>query len=342
MENMKIAAIAETLDQLIKLDIPARGIIGRLYEAARLKAGRPLTLAAAELLAGRVGPGDKVIIATGWVDQPLVAPGCGESDGPPGAVALARALRVAFKAAPVIVTDECLVEGVKLVARAAGFQCVKPEELGHSIAKNKLLTIAVLPFPVDEAAAGRAAAETLAALKPAACVAIERGGMGKTGVIHNMCGEDTGTSQAKLDFLFRFAREQGIATVAIGDGGNEIGMANIAAAVCEHVPYGARCQCGCGFGLAAATGVDVLVTAAISNWGGYALADMIGLICGAPAAMCDAAGERRVLEAAAAAGFHDPLSGGVFPGADGCGLEAHLAMVALLREAVRQGEARDS
>ncbi len=336
----KLDQIAETLDQLISLDIPARGIIGKLYGAAREKAGRPLTLAAADHLCRRVRPGDTVVIATGWVDQPVVAPDCGESDGPPGAVALARALRLALKAAPVIVTDACLVEGVRLVARAAGFQCVAPGAIGHSVARDKLLTLAVLPFPTAPAAAETAAEELLATLKPAACIAIERGGMNTAGVIHNMGGEDTGASQAKLDYLFRAAARRQIATVAIGDGGNEIGMANIAAAVRAQVPHGAKCQCPCGAGLAPATPVDVLITAAISNWGAYALADLIGLQAGVPAAICEAAGEKRVLEATAAAGFHDPIAGGVFPGADGCGLDATLAMVALLREAVLQGNAR--
>ena len=78
---------AQVLDQLMQLDIPARGVIGRLYDAARQKQNMPLTLAAVELLTKTIKPGDVVIIATGWVDQPLIAPGCGESDGPPGAVA---------------------------------------------------------------------------------------------------------------------------------------------------------------------------------------------------------------------------------------------------------------
>jgi hypothetical protein len=336
----KYQHIAETLDSLISLDVPARGIIGKLYRAARNKAGKPLTLAATDLLRERVNPGDTVIIATGWVDQPVVAPGCGESDGPPGAVALARALRLTAKAAPVIVTDACLVEGVKLVARAAGFQCVAPEDLGHSVARDKLLTIAVLPFPVaaDEAAA--AADALLDSLRPAACIAIERGGMNAAGVIHNMNGEDTGAGQAKLDHLFRAAGARGIATIGIGDGGNEIGMANIAAAVCAQVPFGAKCQCPCGAGLAPATPVDVLVAAAISNWGGYALAALLGLRAGVPAAACDPVREQKVLEATAAAGFHDPISGGVYPGADGCGIHAHLAFVTLLQETVLHGEAR--
>jgi len=331
---------AETLDRLIRADIPARGVIGGLYDAARATAGQPLTLAATDLLLERVRPGDRVIIATGWVDQPVAAPGCGESDGPPGAAALARAVRLALKAAPVVVTDACLVEGMKAVARAAGLQCVGPDAAGRSAAKDKLMTTAVVPFPAEDGAARQAAGELLETLAPAACIAVERGGMNSAGVIHNMNGAATGDGQAKLDYLFRAAQSRGIATLAVGDGGNELGMGNIAAAVQALVPYGAACRCPCAAGLAAATTVDALVTATISNWGAYALAALLGLRTGVRAAAGDAVLEKRVLEATAAAGFHDPISGGVFPGADGCGLEVHLAMVTLLREAVSQGWAR--
>lgn len=340
MEDNKLRQIAEIIDTLMCTDVAARGVIADLYAAAREKAGRPLALAAAELLAARVRPGDSVIIATGWVDQPAFAPGCGESDGPPGAVALARALWLALGAAPVIVTDACLVEGTRAIARAGGLQCAPPDEACRAAAAGKLLTAAVLPFSDAAPAAEAEAIRLLATLRPAACVAIERGGMNAAGVIHNMGGEDTGAGQAKLDYLFRAASRAGVATVAIGDGGNEIGMANIAAAVRERVRHGARCQCPCGAGLAAATPVDMLVTAAVSNWGAYAVAAILGLRTGLTAAVPDAATERRVLEAAAAAGFHDAIAGGVFPGADGVGLDGQLAMVTLMREAVLQGATR--
>lgn len=336
MDAQQHVEIAETLDRLMTLDIPARGIIRQLYQAAREKSGQPLTLAAAQRLQQAVQPGDVVMIATGWVDQPLVAPGCGETDGPPGAVVLARALRVACRARPIILVDECLVEGVKQIARSAGFQCVPPEHLMYSIERNKLLTLSVLPFPSSPDAARAAAQELLRDWQPAACVAIERGGMNKAGCIHNMAGFDTGDTQAKLDLLFVAARDAGIATLAIGDGGNEIGMANIADAVRAHVPYAERCQCPCGQGLVPATEVDVLVAATISNWGAYAIAALLGALYGEAEAIHTPEREAVLLTGAAAAGFHDPLYGSVAPSADGCTLEVQAAMVALLRETVLQ------
>ena len=321
----------------MQLDISARGVIGPLYKAARAKEGRPLTVAAVDLLIKSIKPGDKVIIATGWVDQPVIAPDCGESDGPPGAVALARALRIGLKASPVILTDECLVSGIKQVARSAGFQCVPPDHLVHSIEQDKLLTMAVLPFPAGERGSQAAAAAVLDELQPTVCIAIERGGMNRAGVIHNMQGCDTGSSQAKLDYIFLNARKRGIALLAIGDGGNEIGMANIAAAVRAHVPYGEVCNCPCGAGLAPATPVDVLLTATVSNWGAYAVASLLALVTGDIHAANTGEQEARTLAVTAEAGFHDTISGSVTPGADGCSAQTHIAIVNLMHEVVEKG-----
>ena len=61
--------VANTLDQLMNMDVPARGTIGVLYEAARkLQNGDPMTLAAIRLLQKTVKRGDYVFIATLFTD----------------------------------------------------------------------------------------------------------------------------------------------------------------------------------------------------------------------------------------------------------------------------------
>lgn len=331
---MKLLEIAEALDRLSNTDISGRGVISTLYPAARSKVDKPVTLAAVELLCNTIRPGDIVFIATGWVDQPLVAPGFGESDGPPGAVALARALRLALKAIPIIIVEDCLVPGVQQLAQAGGFHCVEPSVLHYSIELEKLLTLSVLPFPHTHEQAKKQAAQLINQFNPVACIAIECGGLNDKGIIHNMSGWDTGEMQAKLDYLFIEARQQGIATLAIGDGGNEIGMANIAETIYEQIPYAKQCQCPCGNGFTPSTLVDVLITANISNWGAYALAAVLAAKTGIINALNTPEKETRVLTAAAAAGFHDAIYGSVAPSADGCTLETHLAMVRLMQEVV--------
>jgi len=214
---------------------------------------------------------------------------------------------------------------------------VPPGHLAHSIEQDKLLTMAVLPFPVGGTAGKEAAESILDELQPTVCIAIERGGMNSAGIIHNMQGHDTGSSQAKLDYIFLAARKRNIALLAIGDGGNEIGMANIAAAVREHVPYGEVCNCPCGCGLVPATPVDVLVTATVSNWGAYAVAALLALITGDIHVAHTAGREARTLSATADAGFHDTISGSVTPGADGCTAETHAAIVRLMYEVIEKG-----
>ena len=211
-----------------------------------------------------------------------------------------------------------------------------PENLIHSIERNKLLTLSVLPFPADTSAAVSAAQQILSEFQPAACIAIERGGMNEAGAIHNMAGFDTGETQAKLDYLFQAAREAKIYTLAIGDGGNEIGMANIAETIRQAVPYAKTCQCPCGLGLTPATKVDLLLTATISNWGAAAVAAMLAAVTGELEALHTPQREAAILGGAAAAGFHDPLYGSVAPSADGCTVDVRSALVALLREAVLQ------
>ena len=71
-------------------------------------------------------------------------------------------------------------------------------------------------------------------------------------------------------------------TVRMGDGGNEIGYAltNEEANEIFKQAYGVTCQCGCGG--ATATATDVLVSAAISNWGAYAVSARLAYMLEGP------------------------------------------------------------
>ena len=72
---------------------------------------------------------------------------------------------------------------------------------------------------------------------------------------------------APLDDLFLLAQQttQGrVLTTGIGDGGNEVGMGKVIQAVHQHIKNGVSIGC--------TTPADFLITASVSNWGGYALA----------------------------------------------------------------------
>ena len=333
----KIRQIAEGIDKLMITDIASRGCINVLYKAAREKFDEPLSLGMAKRLADKIKPKDRVILATGWMDQPEVAPGFGETDGPGGTMVLARALRQLCQAECIVVTDAELVAGMKKVAQAAGFHCVEPEALDVSIEQGKLMTISIIPFPTDHSEAKKQASILLDKINPACCIAVERGGMNEEGRIHSMMGKDTSAVQAKVDYIFMEAKARNIMTMAIGDGGNEIGMANIKAVIKEKIQYGDVCQCDCKKGIAPSTEVDYLLTAAISNWGCFAVANILCALKADLSKLHNAQKEERILKNAADNGFHDAMYGGVEYSVDGCELSTHMAMATIMKQLIEQG-----
>ena len=338
--------VANTLDQLMNMDVPARGTIGVLYEAARkLQNGDPMTLAAIRLLQKTVKRGDYVFIATGWADQPGNVATKSETDGPAGALAMARAIRVTLGGLPVIVTDDYLVDDMKLVMRANGMHVVEPEALANSLSTELgftcVPTIAVVGVPIDDEAGHQRCIELLDRFKPTCEIAIERGAMNKHGRIHGMGGYDFAWNMAKLDHLFTEGKARGIASIGIGDGGNEIGMANIEDVIRAKVRNGNMCKCPCHSGIAPdVSKVDVLLSATISNWAGYAISMLLGLAEGDLSAMDNEELEQRVLNAYIDAEFHDSVGSHVGPSVDGCEAGVLLALIRLMRKTVTMGFAR--
>ena len=110
----------------------------------------------------------------------------------------------------------------------------------------------------------RSAADTRAALQqlnPVAVISIERPGLSAQGGYFNMRGEDITDRCACFDYYVELAN---CPTIAVGDGGNEIGMGNVreVIAALDIVP--------------ALTGCDELLVADVSNWGAYGLIAIIG------------------------------------------------------------------
>jgi hypothetical protein len=81
-----------------------------------------------------------------------------------------------------------------------------------------------------------------------------------------MRGRDITASMSPAHWLFEAARQQpGLVTVGIGDGGNEIGMGKIAWEIIHHnIPRGGLVACR--------VPTDHLIVCGISNWGAYGLA----------------------------------------------------------------------
>ena len=99
-------------------------------------------------------------------------------------------------------------------------------------------------------------------------LSIERCGTSADGAPRNMRGEDISAFTTLLDDLFVAGPWQ---RVAIGDGGNEIGMGSVPAALIgAHVAHGETIAC--------ATPADHLIAAGVSNWGAYALIGALAVL----------------------------------------------------------------
>ncbi|XP_068195334.1 D-glutamate cyclase, mitochondrial [Antennarius striatus] len=96
-------------------------------------------------------------------------------------------------------------------------------------------------------------------------VAIERSGRAANGNYYNMRGINVKHLVDPIDDLFLAAKDiAGITTIGIGDGGNELGMGKLKDKVKALMPSGSLIACD--------VPADYAITAGVSNWGGYAVA----------------------------------------------------------------------
>ncbi len=323
MSTICIERIGEAIDHLVTAPMSnwtiLKGIpLLKLYATARKKAGGPLTLTAGRLLQQHVGPGDRVLLISGFIIRDYGRP---ETDGPIGAAVLARALAIGLGAIPVGVSEESVVSCMEACFSTAG---LIPAPLdGLNSGRNRC---AFIGFPVDPAAAHTASEKLLNELKPKAVIAIERPGAGIDGEYHAGGGFVISAFTAKTDVLFAAARARGIPTIGVGDLGNELGMGVVAEDVRAAVPLGDV--------IAAREAADIAVVANISNWGAYGIAACLAALVGKEAAFHDGEQEQRLIEACVRAGAIDPVGGQLRLFVNGTDARTNAALVDLLRSLV--------
>ena len=186
--------VFSAIERLVARDPAGRNVAALVLPGELERAARTL------LNASRVG------IVSGFF---VPAAGAGETDGPPGALAIGNALRELAIAAE-FVTDRQNAPLLQTLGAA-------PLHLWHP------------GLPQSFA--------------PSHLVAVERLGRAADGHYYNMRGEDIGAHTAPVDEWFLQAPARGIVTIGIGDGGNEIGMGRVHDRVAEHVLLGARIGC---------------------------------------------------------------------------------------------------
>jgi len=295
-------AVGESADRLTSAqvfmsggaaELTTRNISKELYEAARNFHEEPLTYLAAKALLERTKPRDPVIITTGFFDPPSMID---ESDGPVGAVHFARALCAMLDLTPVFLTEVANMGRMEALARAGGLDVVDFE-----MARLTPFKAAMMPLPIDPERAASEAKRCMDFIKPAAFVAIEKPAPCPRGRYHTGVGLDVTDVVGKIDVFVQRAQESGALTIGFGDGGNEVGMGNILAAIEDVVPTGKV--------IGTSVKTDILVVSSIANWGAYAVEACLAAALQMPEAIHSRDDERRLLDAAAANGFIDPVTG---------------------------------
>jgi hypothetical protein len=230
--------------------------------------------------------GERIVLITGFCIRSAMI---GETDGPPGTLALADALRQLGKEV-MLVTDRysagLLEAGVAM--SGAPYRLVVLES--------------------DQAAAEIAVRQGIANFAPTHVVSIERPGSAADGHLYTMRGERLDDCVPSLDYLFASSEERAYRTLAVGDGGNELGMGKLREALKAHVNHGELISC--------ITPADHAIPAGISNWGAYALAAALSLLADRMLLRAPAR-EREIFDAMLRAGAVDGFSGRCEPAVDG-------------------------
>ena len=279
----------DLVDQILALDPGHRDIAAFFNPGAALDAARALRRAR------------RVLIVTGFT----VAPDMPETDGPPGAAVLGRALR-RLGAHVTHVTDPANVPLVE-----AALQTLD-EPVGVTV------------YPAQAGGAAR----LLADAKPTHLVAIERPGRNRAGDYLNMRGDSIAAWNPPMDELFMTCARRRPVTVGVGDLGNEIGMGNVRARLIRLNAPRARMAC--------VVPVDHLVVAGVSNWGSYGVVAALGRVTGLDLLHTPEI-ERRLIGACVSAGACDGVTRRREPTVDSLGADIHAGVVDLLRLASRSG-----
>jgi len=337
--------VGEYIDKIVNVEMlddnqPRRNKTHLLYEAARAKQGAPLTYLAAKGLIENVKKDDYVLLLSGAGISPWLE--WGETDGPTGIASLARSLSFGLGARPVYVGNEKELGPVIAAGIVAGITVMDRGTIEVYKRRNTALSIA---FPLGENGAKEKALSILDELEPKAVIGVEKHAPNPLGVWHTAAGQAiSGETQPHVHHLVEEAKKQDIFTVGIGDGGNEIGYGLIRKEVNDifKQAYGVICKCGCEGGEATATATDVLISAAVSNWGAYGISACLAYMLEDPNILQDADTERRMVEAMVAAGAVEASSAASIPWVDGTSPAVQQAVVTMMHGVVDNALRRKS
>src|SRR4051794_11019631 len=194
----KLEAIGDLLDRLITIDLKGRGAVEILYHEARRRAGKSLTMRAACEIRSRVKQGGVAVLCTGFPVRPWISPAIGETDGPPGVAALARAISSGLRGVPLVTAPAAMREQVMAALRGGGVLVLDPDSARRAAAGSRpTCAAAVIDFPTDADQAKGAAEYIMATYHPSLLVSVEHPGANREGVYHSSLGVDISEGTAK-------------------------------------------------------------------------------------------------------------------------------------------------
>ncbi|EDO48570.1 predicted protein, partial [Nematostella vectensis] len=212
----------------------------------------------------RISHSSRIAIASGFpVNASRNPPD--ETDGLPSVITMARAFQAVGKS----VTLVACKYHFDILTSVVEFCCVRGI-LGNGVIVEKFDVTGKVS---KEIAAKEFLYESDSRPRFDILVAVEAACRSADGSYRSMKGKDLSSlcNLSPVDELFLQAYQtEDIATIGIGDGGNEIGMGNVHTQVTQHIKNGPS--------IAATVQTDNIISAGVSNWGGWALAMAVYLL----------------------------------------------------------------
>ncbi|NJE01803.1 glutamate cyclase domain-containing protein [Thermococcus sp. JdF3] len=225
---------------------------------------------------------ERVLIVTGFPIPPEMR---AETDGPPGTLALTKAVETLGGTAEVLTYPE-----VKTALEPFGIRFTDEPEIGdYSLV-----------------------------------IAVETPGRAADGRYYSMSAMEI--TREAFDWAVLRAKDIGVPTIGIGDGGNEAGMGNIRDLVVRYVPHGER--------IASTVETDELILSAVSNWGAYGLVAQASIEFGRE--LLPGWDEKTIVRIISKLGLIDGVSKTQTPTVDGISLDIHDRIVELLNAVVNE------
>jgi hypothetical protein len=289
----------EAIQAIIRADIGRRGL-GAGPADNLISRTRDDFASACHCLASAIRP--VVSIVTGFYIAHAVPP-CGETDGPLGAVFLARAL-VPLGFQINLVSDPFCLAALEAGLKASGLAgAVSVVDVSSALRGDLAETTHWIALERAGPSHTRDSLVAQVGTSPHHVAQFEQTvPVDEWDRCHSMRGRDITDSMAPAHRLFE-SRQPTTTAIGIGDGGNEIGMGKIPWHVIgRNIPNGGLIACR--------VPTDHLIVAGISNWGAYGLAAGVRCLRGTAGEsdLFDVEREREILTAMVERG---PLVDGV-------------------------------